>query len=52
MNWDLITIALVENKKMSQKDVNLCVAAHSAILTYEKYAPVCLIISALTLAPF
>ena len=28
------------------------VAAHSAILTYEKYAPVYLIISALTFAPF
>jgi hypothetical protein len=37
---------------MSQKAANLCVADYSTILTYEKYAPVCLIISALTLKPF
>jgi len=38
--------------KMFQKDENLCVAAHSEILTYEKYAPVYLMISALTFASF
>ena len=38
--------------KMSQKVTNLCVAVHSAILTYKKHAPVYLIISVLTFEPF